>query len=226
KMCENDDELAGVVAHEMGHVDNKHSVRQAEKAGMMTILVAGLGLNKKTQKAAPFAAIAAYFANLKFSRNDEFEADAAAVKYTNAAGYNPNGLISFFNKINKDTAASKVTKYFSTHPPTTDRINAVKKLIAKLPAKTTGSSQTQIVTTTSTSSPSATSNSQTQNTAATSGKPTTRDLQLAYESYLYYQQLYQYKVQEQAPMSEVMDAFNKYQAAKKRYMELRKASGL
>ena len=226
KMCENDDELAGVVAHEMGHVDNKHSVRQAEKAGMMTILVAGLGLNKKTQKAAPFAAIAAYFANLKFSRNDEFEADAAAVKYTNAAGYNPNGLISFFNKINKDTGASKVTKYFSTHPPTTDRINAVKKLIAKLPAKTTGSSQTQVVTTTSTSSPSATSNSQTQNTAATSGKPTTRDLQLAYESYLYYHQLYQYKVQEQAPMSEVMDAFNKYQAAKKRYMELRKASGL
>ncbi|MDD3149051.1 MAG: M48 family metallopeptidase [Candidatus Riflebacteria bacterium] len=231
-MCKDDNELAGVIAHEMGHIDNKHSVRQAEKAGLMTALVMGLGLNKKTKDAAPFAAIAAYFANLKFSRNDEYEADACAVKYSHAAGYDPNGIIGFFNKINNDSKASKVTKYFSTHPPTTDRINAVKKLIAKLPARNgSPSSQTQAPAKTEVQQPVATKpNTAPQPTQPasnpTGAKPTSKDLQLAYESYVYYQQVYQYKVQQQAPMAEVMDAFNKYQAAKKHYMDLRKAAGL
>lgn len=227
-LCKNDNELAGVVAHEMGHVDKKHSVRQAEKAGLMTALVVGLGLNKKTKNAAPFAAIAAYFANLKFSRDDEYQADAAAVKYTNAAGYDPNGLISFFDKINNDSKTSKVTKYFSTHPPTTDRINAVKKLIAKLPARNTAASApTQTASVPTVTQTQTQTQQPAQTTQSTSGsKPTTKELQVAYESYQYYQQLYQFKVQEQAPMNEVMDAFNKFQAAKKRYMELRKAAGL
>lgn len=228
KMVESDDELAGVVAHEMGHVDCKHSVRQAEKAGLMTALVVGLGLNKKTKDAAPVAAIAAYFANLKFSRNDEYEADARAVKYTHAAGYNPRGLISFFDKINKDSKTSKVTKYFSTHPPTTDRIKAVEKLIAKLPASSNSAyTQTSQDTAVTTQAPATTTQpASSQPTTTMTGKPTAKDLQLAYESYQYYQQLYQYKVQQQAPMNEVMEVFNKYQAAKTHYMSLRKAAGL
>jgi predicted Zn-dependent protease len=240
KMCGSDHELAGVVAHEMGHVDRKHSVRQAEKSGLMTALVIGMGLYKKTQKAAPFAAIAAYFANLKFSRNDEFEADACAVKYMHAAGYNPNGLLTFFDKINNDSKASKVTKYFSTHPPTTDRINAVKKQIAKLPKNqaqqvsqaptttTTASNNTSTGTVANTttwhSSPSQ-SNSQTS-TQTSTARPTNQQIQAAYEAYLYHQQDYQYKVQQQAPMNEIMASFNNYQKAKEHYMALRKAAGM
>lgn len=237
KMVESDDELAGVIAHEMGHVDCKHSVRQAEKAGMLTVLVAGMGIYKKTQKYAPYAAIAAYFANMKFSRNDEYEADACAVKYSHAAGYNPNGLISFFNKINNDNKLSKVTKYFSTHPPTEDRIKKVQQQISKLkggnyasaPADT-GSSTSYGNSSSSNSSSSSTSsgnsNSSSTATNSTSGsRPTDAQLQRAYEGYLYYKQLYQYKVQQQAPMNEVMEAFNKYQAAKENYLKLRKAAG-
>jgi len=229
-LCKDDNELAGVIAHEMGHVDKKHSVRQAEKSGLMTALVLGLGLSKKTKDAAPFAAIAAYFANLKFSRNDEFQADACAVKYSAAAGYDPNGIIGFFNKINKDSKASKITKYFSTHPPTTDRINAVKKEIAGLPksaqsnAQAASSSESAGVTTSQ--SQSSTSSTTSTTSASTGKKPTSSEIKLAYESYLYHQQVYQYKVQQQAPMDEVMAAFKKFQDAKKHYMELRKAAGI
>ncbi|PKL42253.1 MAG: hypothetical protein CVV41_15880 [Candidatus Riflebacteria bacterium HGW-Riflebacteria-1] len=237
KMCQTESELAGVVAHEMGHVDKKHSVRQAEKSGLMTALVIGMGLYKKTQKAAPIAAIAAYFANLKFSRDDEYEADACAVKYMHASGYNPQGLLTFFDKINRDSKASKVTKYFSTHPPTTDRINAVKKQIASLPARasapTAGEQMTVInkPDTTSTSSSSGnttwhTAPSQTSNTPTSTARPTNQQIQAAYEAYLYHQQNYQYKVQQQAPMNEIMDAFSKYQKAKEHYMSLRKAAGM
>jgi predicted Zn-dependent protease len=239
KMVESDDELAGVIAHEMGHIDKKHSVRQAEKAGLMTLLVAGLGLNKKTKKYTAYAAIAAYFANLKFSRDDEYQADSCAVKYTYAAGYNPNGLISFFDKINNDSKLSKVTKYFSTHPPTEDRIKQVKQQIEKLPkrsyassgssassASSTSSNNTQTASVpTQTQSSSSSSSSQSSSSSTQTSKPTSAQLQRAYESYLYYKQLYQYKVQQQAPMSEVMDAFNKYQAAKENYIKLRKAAG-
>ncbi len=237
KMIESDDELAGVIGHEMGHIDSKHSVKQAEKAGLLTVLVAGMGLYKKTQKYAPYAAIAAYFANLKFSRDDEYQADACAVKYTHAAGYNPNGLISFLNKINNDSKLSKVTRYFSTHPPTQDRIKKVKAQIARLPAKnyasSSGSSSTSSSSSSSgsySSSSGSSSNSSLNNGSSSggysSGKPTNAQLQQAYESYLYYKQLYQYKVQRQAPMNEVMDAFNKYQAARESYLKLRKAAGM
>ncbi len=237
-MIESDDELAGVIAHEMGHVDCKHSVKQAEKAGLLTVLVAGMGIYKKTQKYAPYAAIAAYFANLKFSRNDEYEADSCAVKYTHAAGYNPNGLISFFNKINHDSKLSRVTKYFSTHPPTEDRIKAVKKQIEKLPRQydelgdvpQQASSPSQTTTSSNSgnsygSSANSNSSSSSSSSNSSTAKPTKAELQRAYESYLYYKQLYQYKVQQQAPMSEVMDTFNKYQAAKENYLKLRKAAG-
>lgn len=231
KMLESDDELAGVIAHEMGHIDKKHSVKQAEKAGLMTILVAGLGLNDKTKKYAVYAGVAAYFANLKFSRNDEYQADSCAVKYTAAAGYNPNGLISFFNKINKDSKLSKVTKYFSTHPPTEDRIKKAKEQIAKLPKKygeTTSANVAQQPTYTppaNTNTSNTSNTSSTTNTSSQAGKPSKADLQRSYESYLYYKQLYTYKVQQQAPMNELMDAFNKYQAAKENYLKMRKAAG-
>jgi predicted Zn-dependent protease len=241
-MVETEDELAGVVAHEMGHVDCKHSVRQAEKAGLLTLLVAGLGLNKKTRKYAPYAAIASYFANLKFSRSDEYEADECAVKYSYAAGYDPNGLIGFFHKINHDNKLSKVTKYFSTHPPTEDRIEAVEEQIAKLPRRigngsnNSASSSSGYSQSGSSSGSSASSNSSsnsgsvnrptsTNTRPSSSNKPSSAELKRAYETYLYYKQLYQYKVQKQAPMNEIMEVFKKYQAAKENYIRLRKAAG-
>ena len=230
-MAETEDELAGVIAHEMGHVDCKHSVKQAEKAGLMTALVMGLGIFKKTRDYAPYAAVAAYFANLKFSRVDEYEADECAVKYSHAAGYNPAGILDFFDKINNDNKLSKVTKYFSTHPPTSDRIKRVKKQISKLPKKNNADNTYASASNSSSNSQTNTSNNnnqtnnQTVNNSSSTSKPSNADLRKAYETYLYYKQLYQYKIQQQAPTKEILDTFEKYQAAKKRYMAMRKAAG-
>ncbi|HOY69154.1 MAG TPA: M48 family metalloprotease [Candidatus Ozemobacteraceae bacterium] len=225
-----DDELAAVVAHELGHVNKKHSVRQAEKAGIMTAVVALMTVTDETKKYQKAAAIASYFANLKFSRVDEFEADRCAVEYAHKAGYNPNGLITFFNRINRDNALTKVTKYFSTHPPTTDRINAAQEQIRKLGGKPAAQTPTtaQTPATTTTSSPSTTGSGNVpgigdlpsgSTTQTQSGR--TMTLQEAYERYLFAKQNYEFKVSQQAPTDEIMKAFEEYQTAKVEYLKLR-----
>ncbi|NLI77489.1 MAG: M48 family metalloprotease [Candidatus Riflebacteria bacterium] len=223
-----DDELACVIAHELGHVNKKHTIRQAEKAGLMTALVALMGLKDETKKYQTAAAIAAFFANQKFSRNDEFEADRMSVQYAYKAGYNPNAMVRFFERINRDNNLSKFTKYFSTHPPTNDRIKKVQEEIKKVsghdyvPVSSSGSGASSSSGSSSNSSYGTSSNT---GSTSTTGKPTSDQLKAAYEVYLYKKQVYEYKVSQQAPYDEVMKAFNEYQAAKKRYLELKAAAG-
>lgn len=232
KAAATNDELAAVVAHELGHVNRKHSVRQAEKAGLMTLVVALMGVKNETEKYQKAAAIAAFFANQKFSRNDEYEADRCAVEYSSKAGFNPNGLVTFFNRINNDNALTKVTKYFSTHPPTTDRIKAAQEHIKKIGGKVT--TQTATKATTASSAPSGTTSTNipgigdlpsgnSKKTTTTTQTTTTRamTLQEAYERYLFAKQNYEYKVSQQASTDEIMKAFNEYQTAKVEYLKLR-----
>lgn len=230
KAAGSDAEVAAVVAHELGHVNRKHSVRQAEKAGLMTLVVALMGVKDETEKYQKAAAIAAFFANQKFSRVDEYEADRCAVEYTSKAGFDPNGLVTFFNRINNDNALTKVTKYFSTHPPTTDRIKAaqehIKKIGGKVSTQTTAQAPSSGSTTSSTSGSAnipGVGDLPTGNTTKPTTTTTTRTvtLQEAYERYLFAKQNYEYKVAQQAPTDEIMKAFNEYQTAKVEYLKLR-----
>lgn len=229
KAAESNDELAGVVAHELGHVNRKHSIRQAEKAGLMTAVVALMTVKDETRKYQTAAAIAAYFANLKFSRVDEYEADRCAVEYTSKAGYDPNGIVKFFNRINKDNGLTKVTKYFSTHPPTTDRIKAVQAHIKKIGGNSAAKTATATSTGGSTSSSPTGSTTSTNvpgistipSGTTTTGKSRAMTLQEAYERYLFAKQNYEFKVTQQASTDEIMKAFNEYQTAKVEYLKLR-----
>jgi predicted Zn-dependent protease len=75
---------------------------------------------------------------LKFSRDEEREADYLGIQYMYKAGYDPNSLVSFFEKVETDEKKEPGTipKVFSTHPPTPDRIEAIQKEIATiLPAR-------------------------------------------------------------------------------------------
>jgi beta-barrel assembly-enhancing protease len=238
KAIGSDDELAGVLAHELAHVQYKHSVRQAEKKGLLVALVAALGLNKKTQKYTGAAALAAYFANQKFSRDDEFQADAGAVKYAHAAGFDPRGLVTFFNRINRDNSLSKVTKIFSTHPPTNERIQKVEAQIAKLPPRSAGTASGPTASSPSSNAGSTNQAPQTSTSTSTSAptqsapapvsgpKPTADQVRAAYETYLFYKAQYEQKVAQQAPVNEIMDALKRYQDARDNYLRLRQAAGL
>ena len=137
-------ELAGVLAHEIEHVELRHSVQQmeqAQKANVGVVLASILlgGASQGVQQAAGTAinvAGTAYFA--KFSREDENEADAHAVPLMVAAGYDPNGLTTMFQKLlaEQQRSPSSVEQWFSTHPTTQERIDNSQRLVAQIPSAT------------------------------------------------------------------------------------------
>ena len=134
-------ELAGVLAHEIAHVEERHGVEQMEK-----VQGANLGINLayvllgRQPSAAEQAAIGVG-GNLVFarhSRSAENEADARAVPLLVSAGISPDGLPTFFNVLLSDQqrSPSAVEQWFSTHPLTQDRIQQTQAMVSQVPAAT------------------------------------------------------------------------------------------
>ncbi len=123
-------ELAGVMAHEIAHVAARHGTRQATRGEIINIasiplLFMGGWTGYAIQEAASMAIPMGF---LKFSRAFESEADLLGLEYMYKAGYDPTAFVDFFEKIQslEKTKPSAVSRVFSTHPPTDDRIKAAQ----------------------------------------------------------------------------------------------------
>ena len=125
------DMIAGVFAHEIGHTTGKHAVKQMEKGAIGSLLVGLLGGKNKT--ISGLAGVAANLVMLGYSRDDENDSDKRAVRYMMKAGYDPNGLARFFELLQSrgDRGGTGLASYFRTHPPTGDRVKRVREEIAK-----------------------------------------------------------------------------------------------
>ncbi len=125
------DELAAVIAHEVAHTTRKHAVRQTEKS-MIGSLAMQLLFKDKRSTASGLANVAANLALLGYSRKDEFEADRVGTEYLMQAGYDPNGMVRFFQKLRarEGKESRGLTTYFRSHPPTSDRIRKVQEYVA------------------------------------------------------------------------------------------------
>jgi beta-barrel assembly-enhancing protease len=133
-------ELAGVMAHEIGHVAACHAARENTRANlmqMMTIPLIFIG-GPIGYAAYEGAGLAVPLTFLKFSRGFEAEADYLGVEYMYKAGYDPQAFISFFEKVQaqEKKKPGTISKAFATHPQTPDRIGKSQEEIARiLPAK-------------------------------------------------------------------------------------------
>jgi len=126
KALENEAEFAGVMAHEMAHVARRHSTTQLTKAYGIDLLLSML-LGKNSNEWINLAAgLAEGLVELKFSRNDEFEADKYAVIFTYATDWDARGVADFFKNMMGGTH-STTPVFLSTHPADKDRIAAVEK---------------------------------------------------------------------------------------------------
>ncbi len=130
--ADNPSEVAGVLAHEAGHVVGRHSARQMVDAyGLQAISALALGQNPgvASQLVAGVGGKGLMLAN---SRGDETEADEYGARYASAAGYDPRGLVTFFQKLQKgEGGSSGFAKFLSDHPATPDRIQHVSDYIAQ-----------------------------------------------------------------------------------------------
>lgn len=136
--ADEESELAGVMAHEIAHVCARHGTKQQTKGDIIQMASipamifipyswAGYALYEGINLAIPMTF-------LKFSRDDEKEADYLGLQYMYKAGYDPNSFVSFFEKVEalEKKQPGTIPKYFSTHPPTPDRIEAAQKEIAEI----------------------------------------------------------------------------------------------
>jgi len=136
-MADNESELAGVMAHEIAHVAARHTMEQMAKAqlanyGMLAGMI--LGIPPILMQAADIGLGLGF---LKFTRGAESEADRLGVQYLYAAGYDPNGMATMFEKLaaQNKKKPGKLARLFTTHPQSADRMATARALIARFPAR-------------------------------------------------------------------------------------------
>ncbi len=148
-------ELAGVLAHEIAHVSQKHIVRRAEASGeaglaataaMVAAILVGAAAGADGDAIGAAVAVAqgsAAQANINFTRAHEYEADRVGIGLLADAGFDPMGMARFFQTMSRRTGAagSMVPEYFRTHPVTSNRIAETRDRALRLPARRVPSSR-------------------------------------------------------------------------------------
>ena len=140
--ADEEDEIAGVIGHEIAHVACRHWAAQMTKSTLLQFATIPLifipmsypvylGISEAFMNGVPLAF-------LKFDRNAEAEADRLGIQYMYKAGYDPQSYVTFFGKIIQEERRQpgSVPKVFADHPPTADRIIKAQEEIKQiLPAR-------------------------------------------------------------------------------------------
>lgn len=121
RFLESEDQFAGVLGHEIGHADMRHSTRQMTKQYGVQVLLDVLAGDHKMLKE-----VTAGIVGLKFSREHETEADQRSVEYLCPTSYNADGGAAFFQKI-EAMGSAKQPEFLSTHPNPANRIEHFHK---------------------------------------------------------------------------------------------------
>ncbi|EKF17889.1 M48 family metallopeptidase [Nitratireductor pacificus] len=123
-LAESDDEIAGVMAHEIGHVRERHSLKQVYRVLGIGFMVGVIG-GDAGQLVDDVVAQAAAFQTLIYARGFEADADRFSVGLMVAAGRDPTAFVDLLDRIAADSGDAGETGWLSTHPGTLDRRAAV-----------------------------------------------------------------------------------------------------
>ena len=124
-----DDELAGVIGHEVGHINARHSIKRLQAS--YGYLLAQLAALRTSGSAAQGVGLMYTSVFLSFARQDEFLADQLGVKYMTKAGYDPKAMVKLLEVLKEaqEKAPPGEVNYWRTHPYIPERIGLVKKEI-------------------------------------------------------------------------------------------------
>jgi predicted Zn-dependent protease len=145
-LADNEQEIAGVLSHEISHVTQRHVAQMIEKSKRLSIatlaaMVAGILAGRGGAGSAAAVAMAQGTAGalaLKYTREMETDADQNGLHLLVKAGYDPNGMVTFFNKIQKVSLAMapNIPAYLLTHPATENRISLLENILQMGPKPT------------------------------------------------------------------------------------------
>lgn len=121
----NNHQLAGVIAHEIGHVQARHAAKMMGRSQIYGIAIDILTEGKTQEWANVFANLNL----LRWSRKEEYEADKLAVDYLLPSPYNPKGLIDFFKVLLAEDGKGATLPFLQTHPLTQDRIDRLQEYL-------------------------------------------------------------------------------------------------
>jgi predicted Zn-dependent protease len=140
RLLDSEDEVAGVLGHEIGHVVGRHSNEQMAKAQLSQGLVSAVvmaGGNDYGMTAGQIAQFVTQLKNTAYGRGDELEADQLGVRFMKRAGYDPHALIRVMEVLKKAAGDRAPPEFLSTHPDPDNRIERINDAIRQ--TETTGS---------------------------------------------------------------------------------------
>lgn len=143
KRCRNEEMLASILAHEVGHVNAKHGLQSIKKSRLLDAF--GIIGQEAVQRFGPeelaqltnvfedvLGDIAENLIERGYDRKYEYEADRLSVQIDLKTGYNPNGLLDFLATMTGDSSQESGKGWFKTHPSAAQRMNSIKKEISAI----------------------------------------------------------------------------------------------
>jgi predicted Zn-dependent protease len=131
---ENEDQLAGVLGHEIGHVVGRHSNQQMAKGGLIEGMARGLGMligGDNGQGGMQIAQMVGNVVNMKYGREDEYESDELGVDFMLKAGYNPEEMIGVMKILKDAGGGGGKSEIMSTHPDPGNRAERIREIITQ-----------------------------------------------------------------------------------------------
>jgi predicted Zn-dependent protease len=130
---ENEDQLAGVLAHEVGHVIARHSAERLAKQELTAGLTGAVVMGAGSYEMGRVAQMVGGFVTMKYGRDDELEADRLGLCLMAEAGYRPQALSGVMRILAKASGGSRMPEFASTHPSSTNRLQQIKAMLGDLP---------------------------------------------------------------------------------------------
>jgi beta-barrel assembly-enhancing protease len=125
-----------VLGHEIGHVAGRHGAEQLAQQKLTAGLVGAAGVASydpddpyRSQRRMAMAAAVGQLVNLRYSRNDELEADALGVRFQKESHYDPRGMIELMQVLEKSGGGGRTPEFFATHPNPGNRLAQLRQLV-------------------------------------------------------------------------------------------------
>lgn len=134
---ETEGQLAGVMAHEIGHVVARHSAQQIAKQELTQGLTGAAVIatydpqNPSSARTAQMALVIGQLVNMKYGRDDELQSDKLGVQFMAEAGYDPRSMLDVMSILAAANEGPRPPEFFSTHPNPDNRIARIEEAIAE-----------------------------------------------------------------------------------------------